>query len=291
MEDAMKSILVAASGGAADSVVFATALAAARPFATHLEFFHLRVGSGEAARNMPHVAFTRGGGLRHALQELHVEEESRSAAAHRGFASFCTQFDIPIVTAPAAQRGVTANLCEEAGESLERLVWRARHHDIVVLARHTHPDGLPADFVEQVLLRSGRPVLLAPAKPPETLTGRIMVCWKETPEAARAAGAALPLLANARHVVVAHVHERNAPANGIGEIVRHLAWHGIDADVSRLAGGGGSAGERLAAVAHECAADLIVMGAYGHSRARELLFGGCTQYFLENAVPAVLFMH
>jgi len=287
----MKSILVAASGGAADSVVFATALAAARPFGAHLEFFHLRVGLGEAARNTPHVAFARGGGLRHALQELDAETESRSAAAHRGFASFCKQCAIPIVTAPGAQRGVTGSLCEETGESLERLAWRARHHDMVVLARHTHPDGLPADFVEQVLLRSGRPVLLAAMEPAQTLTGRIMVCWKETPEAARAVGAAMPLLASARHVVVAHVYERKAPANGIGEIVRHLAWHGIDADVRRLAAGSGSAGERLAAVAHECAADLIVMGAYGHSRARELLFGGCTQHFLENATSAVLFMH
>lgn len=286
----MKKILVTASGGAVDSVVFATALAAARPFGAHLEFFHLRVGFGEAARNTPHVAFARGSGLRHALQELRVEDESRSAAAHRGFASFCEQFDLPVTAAPGEHRGVTAHLCEEGGESVERLAWHARHHDMVVLGRHTHPDGLPADFVEHVLLRSGRPVLLAPAKRPLTLINTIMVCWKETPEAARAIGAALPLLAQGRHVVIANVHEAST-ANGLGEVVRHLAWHGVEADVRRLDGGSLSSGERLAAAARECAADLVVLGAYGHSRTRQLFFGGCTQYFLEDTTHAVLFMH
>jgi nucleotide-binding universal stress UspA family protein len=288
----MKNILVAASGGAVDSVVFATALAAAQPLGAHLEFFHLRVPLGEAARHTPHVAFARGAGLRHALQELHAEDEARSAAAHAGFAAFCAQFNIPTAAHPSGYRGVTASLREESGEAAEHLVRAARHNDLVVLGRHTHADGFPPDFIEHVLLRSGRPVLVAPPNRPPTLTGTIMVCWKETPEAARAVAAALPLLAKSRHVVIANVHERvNAPASGISDVVRHLAWHEIDADIRRLDGGGRPAAERLAAAARECAADLVVLGAYGRSRTRELLFGGCTQHFLEEAGHAVLFMH
>jgi len=288
----MRKILVAANGGAADSVVFATALAAARPLAAHLEFFHLRVDLGEAARYTPHVAFARGAGLRHALQEFQVEDEARSAAARSGFAAFCEQFNIPTAAHPSGYGGVTASLREEGGEAAEQLARAARHNDLVVLGRYTHDDGLPPDFIEHVLLRSGRPVLVAPAQRPFTLTGTIMVCWKETPEAARAVAAALPLLAKSRHVVIANVHERaHAPASGITEVVRHLAWHDIDADIRRLDGGGGPVGERLAAVARECAADLVVLGGYGHSRTRELLFGGCTQHFLEDATHAVLLMH
>jgi nucleotide-binding universal stress UspA family protein len=263
----MKNILVAASGGGIDSVVFATALAAARPLEAHLEFFHLRVPLGEAARYTPHVAFARGAGLRHALQEIQVEDEVR-------------------------YRGVTASLREESGEAAEHLARAARHNDLVVLGRHTHGDGFPPDFIDHVLLRSGRLVLLAPAKRPFALTGTVMVCWKETPEAARAVAAALPLLAKSRHVVIANVRERaHVPASGIGDVVRHLAWHGIEADVRRLDGGSGAAGPRLSAAARECAADLVVLGAYGHSRTRELLFGGCTQHFLEDTAQAVLLMH
>jgi len=288
----MKKILVAASGGASDSVVFATAHEAARTLGAHLEFYHLRLSPGEAARYTPHVAFARGAGLRHALQELQVEDEARSAAARSGFAAFCAQFNIPTAAHPTGDRGVTASLREESGEAAEQLARAARHNDLIVLGRHTHADGLPPDYIEHVLLRSGRPVLVAPAQRPVTVTGTIMVCWKETPEAARAVAAALPLLANSRHVVIANVHERaHAPASGISDVARHLAWHGIDADIRRLDGSGGPASERLAAAARECAADLVVLGAYGHSRTRELFFGGCTQHFLEDAPHAVLLMH
>jgi nucleotide-binding universal stress UspA family protein len=290
VERVMKKILVAASGGAIDSVVFATALAAARPFDAHLEFFHLRVPLGAAARHTPHVAFVRGAGLRHALQELRVNDDARSVAAHAAFAAFCTQFEISTGEASRGYRGVTASLHEESGEAAEHLARAARHSDLVVLGRHSHGDGFPPDFIDHVLLRSGRPVLLAPATRPLTLINTIMVCWKETPEAARAVGAALPLLTKGRHVVIANVHEANA-VNGLGDVVRHLAWHGVEADVRRLDGGRLPLGERLAAAARECAADLIVLGAYGHSRTRQLFFGGCTRHFLEDATHAVLFMH
>jgi nucleotide-binding universal stress UspA family protein len=244
---------------------------------------------GEAARHTPHVAFARGAGLARALQELHAEDEARSTAAHAGFAAFCAQFNLPIVAHPSGYRGVTASLREESGDA-KQLVRAARHSDLVVLGRHAHADGLPPDFIDHVLLRSGRPVLLAPAKQPRTLTGTIMVCWNETAEAARAVAAALPLMAKSRHVVIANVRERaHLPASGINDVVRHLAWYDVDADVRRL--DGSTAGERLAAAARECAADLVVLGAYGHSRTRELLFGGCTQHFLEDAESAVLLMH
>jgi nucleotide-binding universal stress UspA family protein len=286
----MKKILVAASGGESDSAVFATALAAARPLGAHLEFFHLRVSVGEAARYTPHLAFARGAGLYHALQELEVADEARSGAAQRAFAAFCTQFKVPTAACPTGDRGVTACLREESGEGAEQLAQLARHSDRVVLGRHRDRDGLPPDFIDHVVLRAGRPVLIAPAQPPVALS-TIMVCWKETPEAARAVAAALPLLIAGRHVVIANVHERAHAANGLSEVVRHLAWHGVEADVRRLDGGTLSPAERLAAAARECAADLVIMGAYGHSRTRELLFGGCTQHFLDGAEQAVLLMH
>src|ERR1700751_995105 len=112
----MNNTLVAERGGADDSAVFATALAAAQPLNAHLEFYHLRVSLGEAARYTPHVAFARGAGLRHALAELRVEDEERSVATRSAFTAFCTQFDIPTAVHPSGYRGVTASLREESGE-------------------------------------------------------------------------------------------------------------------------------------------------------------------------------
>jgi len=288
----MKSILVTASGGDGDATVFATALAAARPLGAHLEFFHLRVHWGEAARNTPHVNFSRGAALHHALQDLAADCEARSVAAHRRFEAFCAQFGIPVAMAPGEYGGISASLREETGESASQLAGRARHNDMVVLSRHTCADGLPADFIDQILFRSGRPILVAPARAPKTLTGTVMICWKETPESARALSASIPLLSKANRVVIANVLEpADASAESMNDVARHLAWHGIDAEVRRIARNGRPPGELLSAAARDCGADLLVMGAYGHSRTRQLLFGGCTQYFLSDAAHAVLFTH
>lgn len=288
----MKSILVTASGGDGDATVFATALAAARPLGAHLEFFHLRIHWGEAARNTPHVNFARGAALHQALQDLAVDGEARSVAAHRRFDAFCGQFGIPVAVAPGEYGGISASLREETGESTSQLAGRARHSDMVVLGRHTRPDGLPADFIDQILFRSGRPILVAPARAPKTLTGTVMVCWKETPESARALSASIPLLTKASRLVIANVLEpADASADSTNDVARHLAWHGIDTEVRRVARNGRPAGELLSTAARDCGADLLVMGAYGHSRTRQWLFGGCTQYFLSDATHAVLFTH
>jgi nucleotide-binding universal stress UspA family protein len=288
----MRSILVTASGGDIDGVVFATALAAARPFGAHLEFLHLRIGFGEAARNVPHVAFARGAALRHALHEQHADDEARSAAAHRRFEDFCAQSGIPIAASPDEYGGVSASLREATGEATAQLARLARHNDLVVLGRHTRADGLPADFIDQILFRSGRPILIAPTLRPSPLTGTIMVCWKETPESARALSAAMPLLRKADRVVIANVREpADDPADSMNDVARHLAWHGIDTEVRRVSADRRKPGELLSAAAQDCAADLVVMGAYGHSRTHQMFFGGCTQYFLENAAHAVLLIH
>jgi hypothetical protein len=82
------------------------------------------------------------------------------------------------------------------------MIFCARHYDLVVVGRRTGPNGLPPNLIERILLGSGRPLLIAPPRPPSLLLGTVMVCWKETAEAARAVAAAMPLLANAERVVL-----------------------------------------------------------------------------------------
>jgi nucleotide-binding universal stress UspA family protein len=119
-----------------------------------------------------------------------------------------------------------------------------------------------------------------------------MVCWKESVNAARAAAAASPLLAKARRVVFTAVAERD---DGVGEAVndlaRQFAWNGIATEVKLIAAEGRKTPAVLAAAAEECNADLVVMGAYGHSRAREILFGSVTEAFIRHADRPILLMH
>ena len=291
--DAMiKTILVPVGGGDADEAVFETALTVARPLLAHLEFLHVHVRPGEAAHHTPHVDFARGAALRNALQDLGDKAATRAAEAARHVSEFCARWKIDMVDKPRAAHAVTARWRQEEGDALQHLLSHARHNDLVIMARAAKSDGLPADRLETLLLQCGRPLLIVPAKRPLARLDTAMVCWKETPDAARAVSAAMPLLTSARRVVVVGVEEGGAPRPGaLDAVVDQFAWHGIDAESQALTRDGRSTIEVLVASARERKADLMVMGGYGHGPAREALFGGCTQAVIEAADIPVLLVH
>jgi hypothetical protein len=166
----------AAGGGDSDQGIFETALAAAMPLAAHLDFYHVRVAPGEAAANTPHADFAMGTGLCKTLAQLRAEAETRAAAARDHVEAFCSRNRIPMLDAPRAREEVSASWCEEAGESMPLPMRRARHSDLVIVGRQRHPDHLPHDLLERLLLETGRPTLIAPPRASRTLTGTTMVC-------------------------------------------------------------------------------------------------------------------
>jgi nucleotide-binding universal stress UspA family protein len=287
----MRSILVPVGGSETDVPLFETAVAAARPVSGHLQFVHVHIGAGEAAAHMPHTAFAMGPALSNALRHLDAAGRTRSAAAVQHFRDFCQQSKIEICDAPAPSKGVTASWHEEEGRALKRILLRARHNDLVVVGRAKKANGLPTDFIEALLIGCGRPVLISNSTPRPTLTGTIMVCWKETAEAARAVSAAMPFLAKANRVVVVGVAEDEDLTEAMSAVAYQLAWNGIRAETRIIDAGAVPISELLASAARECSADLVVMGAYGHSRMREVLFGGCTQAVIRTADRPVLLMH
>jgi nucleotide-binding universal stress UspA family protein len=288
----MKTILVPVGGGDADAMVLETALAVARPLSAHLEFLHVRVAAAEAVRHTPHADFARGAGLGNALDRLRTRAELRSATAEHNVRDFCARHGIEMVEAPCPAQSVTARWQRDEGEAVQRLLFHARHNDLVVMARPTGLDGLPPDRLESLLMGCGRPLLIAPAEASMRSLDTAMVCWKETRDAARAVSAAMPLLTKARRVVVVSVSEDGeAPSEVVRDVVRGLVWNGIAAEAHVLAREQGTTADTLFAAARTHAADLMVMGAYGHLHLREVLFGGCTQSAIETAQCAVFLVH
>jgi nucleotide-binding universal stress UspA family protein len=141
----MKSILVPIGGSATDEAVLETALAAARPFCSHLHFVHVHIGAGQAAANIPHTAFAMGPALASALEGLEKEAETRSAEAARHVRDFCARANIGIRDAAGTAPAVTASWREENGHALKHIMSHARHCDLVVLGRARRPDGLSDD--------------------------------------------------------------------------------------------------------------------------------------------------
>jgi nucleotide-binding universal stress UspA family protein len=288
----MKSFLIPIGGSDTDSELFETALAAARPFSSHMNFLHVHVGPGEAALNTPHTGFAMGPALSSALQELDTKAQTRSELAARHFREFCAKANVEIRDAPERADSVTASWREEDGSALPRILFHARHHDLVVVGRAKSANGLPADFLEQLLVGCGRPVLIAGPAATSALAGTVMVCWKESPEAARAVNAAMPLLRQARRVVVVSIAENgDDPAEALAGVARQLAWNGVRAELRTVLSSSGGIPALLSAAARECSADLVILGAYGHSRMHEILFGSCTRAVIRNAETSVLLMH
>jgi nucleotide-binding universal stress UspA family protein len=287
----MKSILVLIGGGERDQVVFNTALAAARPLSGHLDCLHIHVTPGEAARHS-RVEFARGPALRQALDGLETKARTFSQLARDNIEGFCASSAIPMCEAPSGAQSVTASFREEMDNAIERLVFHARHSDLVVMGRSKQKQGLPPDALARLIMTCGRPMLIAASTAPQELTGTAMVCWTETGSAARAVAAALPILSKAKHVVFTCIAEReDTPAEPVKDVARRFAWNGPTAEAKIIAAGGRKIPDALAKAAEECGADLIVMGAYGQSSARKFLFGSCTEAFLGHADRPILLIH
>jgi nucleotide-binding universal stress UspA family protein len=286
----MKTVLVPAGGGEADGCAFELALAVGRLLTAHLNFLHVRQSASAAALHIPHMGYAVGA-LRNALDNLNRQIQRRRLAAARNVQEFCARHGIAMAEKPVFDT-VTAQWREESGDAMQCLILHARNNDLTVMARPTQSDGLPADRLETLLLECGRPLLVAPINPPNTRLNVAMVCWKETPDSARALSTAMPLLKTMGRVVVVSVREGRTPGPGtVDDLVNQLAWHGIDAESRVLSRNGASTAEVLFSVAQDRRVDLMIMGGYGHSHGREVLFGGCTQAALERATIPVFLMH
>jgi nucleotide-binding universal stress UspA family protein len=170
----------------------------------------------------------------------------------------------------------------------------AYYADLVVIARPESASQTagPPGLAESLVLSSGRPIMMFPPRGAVSQVRRALVAWNATRESIRAVADALPLLVNAQAVEVLVVdHQRHPEDHGQepgADIARHLARHGAQVEVRRLSCGGKDVGRLLLSQALAFSADLLVMGAYGHSQLREWVFGGVTRTVLYEAGLPVL---
>ena len=199
----------------------------------------------------------------------------------------------------AGRHGLSAEWRTAVGYPSEITALHGRYADLIVLGQPDPDDTQAALFrplPEEVVLAVGRPILVVPyAGNWGEIGRRVLVGWDSSREATRAINDAIPLLAGAESVTVIAVDPAGGPA-GHGEvpgadIALHLARHGVKATIEATVSAGIGAGNALLSRASDLEADLLVMGAYGHSRVRELLLGGATRTVLESMTLPVLMAH
>jgi nucleotide-binding universal stress UspA family protein len=197
----------------------------------------------------------------------------------------------------AAQHGLETEWRLVEDVASDAVTLHAQYADLAIVGQ-SHPGEASVSFnlAATVMLASGRPVLVVPYAGDFSSVGRtVLIGWKATREAARAVNDAIPLLVKADTVKVLSINpergldrDRHLPAV---DMTVHLARHGIKAEATHTDAKEVSEGDILLNEAADMGADLIVVGGYGHSRARELFFSGVTRSLLSQMTVPVLFSH
>lgn len=220
------------------------------------------------------------------IDELESEHQQRCENAERQFREIAGHSDVKSEWRLAK------------GELADTLSRHARYTDLVIIGQEGADDqkmvigGLP----DSVVLTCGRPALVVPfIGAGKSLGKHVIVAWNGSREAARAVNDALPILMQADKVEVICINagegeEDDADLPG-ADLCLHLARHGVNAEAQSSVARDIDAGDLLLARAVDHGADLIVMGAYGHARWREVVLGGVTRQLLEQMTVPVFMSH
>jgi len=284
---ALKDILVHVDNGKRSDARVNLAINLARRHGAHL--------TGLYAADIPNAEFFYGatlpfasGGPDEVVRRMRADAAEASASTEAGFRDRIRQNDV---------RGEWRFV---EGHVPATVALHARYADLTVVGQpdpyDSRQDSNRDATVVTPLMSSGRPVLIVPyAGDFEAIGTQVLVAWNASREAARAINDALPLLEFAKKVTILAVNPRHGVAGHgdvpAADIALHLARHGVKAEAAHTVANDIPDGEALLSYAADIGADMIVAGGYGHSRAREMVFGGVTRTLIAEMTVPVLLSH
>ena len=287
---ATKTILAPMSGAESAEATLVNALHVGRHLGAHVEAFHVSLDSRDS------VAYLAEGMTSNMVQDImsavEKEGEERRERAHEKFIVLCQAAGTPI-TDGFSGAGYSASFATVVGREDDLLAVRGRLSDLIVVARSDGKGDTQRATLEIALLETGRPVLLAPPNGARSFGKSVSIAWNGSVEVVRAigAGAGLHFLGAADKVVIMVVPEVFQSTDRVDDLVNYLACHDIKAEVAQMGGSARSIGHALLEKSKEVGADMMVMGAYTHSRLRHMMVGGPTSVVLKNAEIPVLMAH
>ena len=289
-----KFILLPSTGTETDAPVFATALAVARQFGSHLAFLHVRPDVRQQIAALAAAEVGAVSGIGDTMERMEQDADRREHAAEVVWRELCRREQL-VVRDEAPSDGVSVEWINETGFDAAWVAEHGRAADLIVVGRARQgsrmDSGIAMEVLEAALMDSGRPVLIAPPVAPASVGKVVTIAWKNTREAAGAVSAAMPFIDRAERVVILTIDDDEADDRSPERLQRALRWHNPNVLVHRLVRQHGAAAETLLEAATRAGSDLLVMGGYGHTRLREAVFGGFTRHVLEWATLSVLMAH
>lgn len=213
----------------------------------------------------------------------------RSQAAQDLFRETAARFDLPVVKKPKTTPA--ALWFEKVGSADRVLSIMAPVSDMLVVSLPKSKAEKPSQkFLLASLLNSSRPVLALPQSRKSSVGRRISIAWNQSPEAAQAIAAAIPLLRLAEQVTIITCGNESGIGPKSGQLANYLKFWGVESKHVR-ADEGVSDGVAILKAHHDAQSDLLVMGAYSRSRLRQRMFGGVTDFMLAKANIPIFMLH
>ena len=287
---AIKVILAPMSSAESAEATLVSALNAGRHLDAHVAAFHVSLDPRDS------VAYLAEGMTSNVVQDImsavEKEGEERREHARERFTVLCQEAGAP-VTDGLSGAGYSASFGSVVGREDDLLAIRGRLSDLIVVARSGEKGDTQRATIEISLLETGRPVLLVPPSGAKNFGKSISIAWNGNVEVVRAigAGAGLHFLGAADKVVIMLVPEASRSTARVDDLVNYLACHDIEAEVSQIDNSARPIGHALLEKSKEVGADMMVMGAYTHSRLRHMMVGGPTSVVLQSAEIPVLMAH
>jgi nucleotide-binding universal stress UspA family protein len=282
-------ILVPVRGDGKGDNVLAHAAAVARRHNAHIEAVHCRA----RPQDMIPAGVAVPQALREQLEAQAVAlANAEEASLRERFRDRLARLGLDLIETGIPPRDrPSAGWCEEQGKQMDVIKRHGRLADLVAVAKPDRDRNLGVNTLKAALFSTGRPVLVCPPadRAPQVLGARIAIAWNGAMEAARAVALALPLIQAADEIIVLDGGTGDHGAGG-DELLRYLEIRGVKARREPVSGGD-NPGAAILAAAAAVGADLLVMGAYSHSREHESVFGGATQHVVDRTTMPVVMVH
>jgi nucleotide-binding universal stress UspA family protein len=291
----IRRILVPVRGDGKGEGVLDHAVSLARRFKAHVDVLH--------CRPRPEDMLPYGVSVPAMLRKTILASASTVADQEEHkvmdlFDAYCERNDLTLVDGPPGPEDrLSLSWREELGKQAAVIAVHGRLADLIAVAQPDRARNLGLNTLEAALLETGKPVLLCPPQPtqppqPVAAVGcHVAVAWNGSCEAARAVTIGLPVLAAAESVTIIALSDGAQKPLGPEALKDYLASHGIAAGIATEKSKATAVGGALLKIARASGADLLLMGAYGQSRRRELVMGGVTQHIIEHADLPVLLTH
>ena len=279
----IKNMLVPVGDIARDEGAIGTALVLTQEFGGHAECLFV---TGDVSDVIPAGAM----GLFESVQvqikqEYEHDRDEKQKIARQRFDEMLEERNIDYRELALPAELPSASWEIAPGLASEIVAMRGGAYDMVVVGRPVRDQTTVAELAAEAA------VLIAPPKTPRSIGEAVVIGWNRSASSARSIAAALPLLLMSRSVTIVTVTTGAKTGPSPQDMAKYLSWHEIQAEVVEIPPDHRLVGEVLLEEAERVSADLLVMGAYSHSRLRELILGGVTRHVLQNADLPVLMAH